>query len=194
MVEYACSKVDSRSEPAHECVGNLTGSTGPDDVLQVGLEDQCTPEKPEAVGQLERRLMSLYSDGGIRLLREHLRDLQIIAEGTGNDAEAAPVRRPRWEKAADEKAGRAKERHLTDGLVGRDENRAGDAETAVAARLAEPNQHLVEQAIEAPVPPSDAKGVAARDCVEVGELAVVMPGALKKMPAGLPSKPFCTNT
>src|SRR5260370_41513778 len=136
MVEYACSKVDSRSEAAHECVGNLTGSTGPDDVLQVGLEDQCASEKPEAVGQLERRLMSLYSDGGIRLLREHLRDLQIIAEETGNDEEAGRVRRPRREKPADEKAGRVKERHLTDGLGARDDNRAADAEPAVAARLA----------------------------------------------------------
>src|SRR5258708_30550837 len=108
MVEYACSKVDSRWEHVIECVGNLNGSTGPDDVLQVGLEDQCASEKPEAVGQLERRLMSLYSDGGIRLLREHLRDLQIIAEGTGNDAEAAPVRRPPWGNAAEEKAGRVK--------------------------------------------------------------------------------------
>src|SRR5258708_8080370 len=171
MVEYACSKVDSRSEPAHECVGNLTGSTGPDDVLQVGLEDQCASEKPEAVGQLERRLMSWYSEGGIRLLREHLRDLQIIAEGTGNDAEAAPVRRPRWEKAADEKAGRVKERHLTDRLVGRDENRAGDAETAVAARLAEPNNNLVEQAIEAPVSTSDARVEAERDPVASDYLA-----------------------
>src|SRR5258708_13053838 len=112
MVEYACSKVDSRSEPAHECVGNLTGSSGPDDVLQVGLEDQCASEKPEAVGQLERRLMSLYSDGGIRLLREHLRDLQIIAEGTGNDAEAAPVRRPRWDNAPNQKPDPVTARHL----------------------------------------------------------------------------------
>ena len=99
---YACSKVDPYPDPAHECVGNLTSTTGPDDVLQVGLEDQCAPEKPEAVGQLERRLISLHSDGGIRLPRAPLRVLQIIAEVTGNDAEAAPVPRPRREKAADE--------------------------------------------------------------------------------------------
>src|SRR6266852_5880274 len=172
---YACSKVDPSPEPAHECVGNPASTTGPDDVLQVALKDQCALEKPEAVRPLERPLMSLHSDGGIRLLRAQLGVLQIIAEVTGNDAEAAPVRRPRREKAADEEASCVKERHLTDGLVGRDENRAGDAETAVAAKLAEPKQHLVEQAIQAPVPPSDARGVPARDSVEVGELAVVVP-------------------
>src|SRR5260370_8000141 len=122
-VEYACSKVDSCPEPAHECVGNLTSSTGPDDVLQVGLEDQSAPEKPEAVGQLERRFMSLHSDGGIRLLREQLRDLQIIAEVTGNDAEAASVRRPPREKTADEEPSCVKEPPLTSGLAGIYENR-----------------------------------------------------------------------
>src|SRR5216684_3767953 len=172
---YSCSKVDPYPEPGHECVGNPTSTTGPDDVLQVGLEAQCVPEKPEAVGQLERRLISLHSDGGIRLQRAPLRVLQIIAELPENDAEAAPVPRPRREKAAEEEASGGKKRHQTDGLVGRDEDRAGDAETAVAARIAEPNQHLIEQAIEAPVPPSDAGGVAARDCGELGELAVVVP-------------------
>src|SRR5216683_568467 len=172
---YACSKVDSYPDSAHECVGNLPSTTGPDDVLQVGLEDQCAPVKPEAVGKLERRLISLHSDGGIRLPRALLRVLQVIAELPENHAEAAPVPRPRREKAADEEACGGKERHLTDGLLGRDESRAGDAQTAVASRLAEPNQHLVEQAIEAPVPPSAARGVAARDCVEVGELVVVVP-------------------
>src|SRR5260370_25283996 len=100
-----------------------------------------------------------------------------MAELPENHAEAAPVPRPRREKAADEEASSGKERHLTDGLLGRDESRASDAKTAVAARLAEPNQHLVEQAIEAPVPPSAARGVAARDCVEVGELVVDVPDA-----------------
>src|SRR5229473_1770581 len=174
-IDGHCSKVDPCPDPAHDCVGNPTSTTGPDDVLQVGLEDQCAPEKPEAVGQLKRRLISPHSDGGIRLPRAPLRVLQIIAKVTGNHAEAAPVRRPRREKAADEEASGGKERHLTDGLVGRDESRAGDAETAVAARLAEPNQHLVEQAIEATVTSSDARGVAARDGVEVGELAVIVP-------------------
>src|SRR5713226_10305802 len=97
---YACSKVDSCPDSAHECVGELTGTTGPDDVLHVGLEDQCAPAKPEAVGKLERRLISLHSDGGIRLLRAPLRVLQIIAEVTVNDAEAAPVRRPRRKEIA----------------------------------------------------------------------------------------------
>jgi AAA domain len=96
-------------------------------------------------------------------------------EVTGNDAETATVRRPRLEKAADEEASGGKERHLTDGLFGRNENRAGDAKTAVAARRAELNQHVVQQAIEAPVSPSYARRVAARDCVEAGELAVVVP-------------------
>ncbi len=81
--------------------------------------------------------MSLHSDGGIRLLRSPLRVLQIIAELPENDAAPGCIRPPRWEKAADEEPGIGKERHLTDGLVGSDENRAGNAETAVVARLAE---------------------------------------------------------
>jgi hypothetical protein len=101
--------------------------------------------------------------------------LQIIAEVTVNDAEAVPVPRPRREKAADEEAYRGKQRYLTDGLVGRDESRADDAETAAAARLTEPNQHLVEQAIDAPVSPSAAGGVATPDCLEGGELVVIVP-------------------
>src|SRR6266478_2796218 len=137
------SKVDRNPSAGHERVGNPTSTTGPDDVLQVGLEEQCVPEKLEAVGQLERRLVSLHSDGRIRQLRALLRFLQITAELPKNDAEAARIRRPQWEKAADEEPSSRKERHLTDGLVRRDENRAGDAETAVVARLAEPKKNLV---------------------------------------------------
>src|SRR4029434_11326763 len=81
----------------------------------------------------------------------------------------------RVEKAGTEKAGCGEEGHLTDGLVGRDHERAGDAETTVAAMFAKPNQHLVEQAIEAPVTPTGLGGVGARDGVKVGVSAVVVP-------------------
>ena len=101
--------------------------------------------------------------------------MQVIAEVAENDAKAAHVRRPRRKNAADEEAGGGEERHLTDGLVGRDHKRAGDTETTVAAVLAKSNQHLVEQAIEAPVPPTGVGGVGARDGVKVGESAVVVP-------------------
>jgi len=77
---YACSKVDSCPDSAHECVGELTSTTGPDDVLHVGLEDQCATAKPEAVGKLERRLISLHSDGRIRLRRAPQRVLQILGD------------------------------------------------------------------------------------------------------------------
>jgi hypothetical protein len=157
------SKVDRNPNPAYECIGNPTGTTRAYDVLQVGLDEQCVPLKLESVGQLERRLVSLHSDGRIRQLRASLRFLQITAELPKNDAEAGRIRPPQWEKAADEEPSSRKERHLTDGLVRRDENRAGDAETAVVARLAEPKKNLVEQAIEAPFPSSDAGGVAPRD-------------------------------
>src|SRR5262249_36578093 len=43
------------------------------------------------------------------------------------------------------------------------------------ATFAELNQHLVEQAIEAPVPPTGLGGVGARDGVKVGVSAVVVP-------------------
>src|SRR4029453_7044893 len=102
---------------------------------------------------LQHRLKPLH-----RLLRAALRVLQVIAEVAENHAKAAHVRRSRRENAADEEAGWGKKRHLTDGLVGRDHKRAGDAETTVAAMLAESNQHLVEQAIEAPIAPSGSGG------------------------------------
>src|ERR1700730_13152779 len=88
------SKVDTNPNSAYECIGNPTSTTRPDDVLQVGLEEQCVPLKLEAVGQLERRLMSLHSAGGIRQLRAPLRILQIIAELPENDAEAGRIRQP----------------------------------------------------------------------------------------------------
>src|SRR5260370_40983888 len=96
---YACSKVDSCPNSANECVGNLTSTTRPGDVPQVGLEDQCATAKPEAVGKRKRPLISLHSDCGIRRLRAPLKVLQIIAQVAGNDAEAATVPRQRGEKA-----------------------------------------------------------------------------------------------
>src|SRR5438876_6537096 len=84
------------------------------------------------------------------------------------------------------------------------------------ASLTEPHQHLVEEAVDAPVPRGDTRSEAASDRGEVGELAVVVPeprpvvadqtpaagktvhlvsglADREERPTGLPSKPFWTN-
>jgi hypothetical protein len=74
----AFSKVDPCPEPAHECVRNPASTTWPDDVLQVGLKDQCGAEKPETVGRLERRFISLNSGGGISLRRAQMHNAAVV--------------------------------------------------------------------------------------------------------------------
>src|SRR5262245_18648104 len=171
------SEVDAGLESGHEGVGNLARPTGPDDVLEVGLEEHGLPAEAKPIGQLERDLVPLDADGRIRRPRAPLSVLQVIAEATVHDAHASHVRRPRREHSADEEPGGGKEGHLTDGLVRRDEQGAGDPETTEAARPAELHQDLVEQTVEAPVSPSDAGVTAAGDGGEVGELTVVVPEA-----------------
>src|SRR4029453_10637829 len=92
-------------------------------------------------------------------------------------AEAPHVRRPRWKDAADQEASGEEDGHQADGLVGRDDERAGDAETAVAAWLPEAHQHLVEQAVEAPAAARQVRSLAASGSGEVDEAAVVVPEA-----------------
>ena len=66
------SKVDPRLKSGHERVGNAARTTRPDDVLEVGLEEHGPPAEPKPIGQLERGLIPLHSDGRIRLLRAPL--------------------------------------------------------------------------------------------------------------------------
>src|SRR5215831_15182256 len=153
---YVGSEVEATLKANHESVGVLARPTQPDDILQVGLEVQCVPEKPQAIGPLQRHLIRTHADRWIELLRAPLRVLQVVAEVTVYHAEAPHVRRPRCKDAADQEAGSEKNRHLADGFIGRDDERAGDAETAVAGWLPEAHQHLVEQAVEAP---AAARGV-----------------------------------
>src|SRR5262245_42175637 len=85
------------------------------------------------------------------------------ATSVGRDADGGP--------------GGREERHEADGLIGRDEQGAGNTETAVAAGPTEPHEHLVEQTIQAPVTPGHVRGAAPRDCREVYVLVVVVPEA-----------------
>src|SRR6266545_2310734 len=155
---WNASEVDPGLKSGHEGVSDSARPTGTNDVLKVGLEEQRVPPESKPICQLERDLVPLHADRRIRLPRAALRVLQVIAEET-----------------AHEKTGGTEERQLTDGFVRGDEHGAGDPTTAVAARPTELHQHLVEQAVEAPVPPCDARGALARDRVEVGVLAVVVP-------------------
>src|SRR5207253_7201524 len=83
--------------------------------------------------------------------------------------------RTQCQHATENQADGTEEGHDTDGLLGRNENRARDPEATVAASPAEPHQHLIEQAVEAPVSPQNVRGTAARDRVEVDVLVVVVP-------------------
>jgi DNA invertase Pin-like site-specific DNA recombinase len=89
------SKVDPDLKPGDECVGNSSRSTRPDDVLQVGLEEQRLLMEPKPIRELEGHLVSLDSDTRTGLPGAPLGVLKIIAEVAVHDAEAADVRRPR---------------------------------------------------------------------------------------------------
>src|SRR5262245_16973254 len=103
--QYAGSEVEAALEADHDSIGVLARPTRPDDVLQVGLEEEGIPEKPQAIGPLQRHLMALHADRWIELLRAPLRVLQVVAEVTVHHAEAPNVRRPRCKDAADQEAG-----------------------------------------------------------------------------------------
>src|SRR5262245_60173711 len=138
------SKVDPHLKSGHEGVGNVASATGPDDVLQVGLEEERIPIEPKPIRQLERNLVFLYADRRTLLPGTPLRVLQVIAEVSVHDAEAGDIGGPRLEDAAGDGTGGGEERHEADRLIGRDEQGAGNTETAVAARPAESHQNLVE--------------------------------------------------
>src|SRR5215510_2116133 len=169
---YVGSEVEATLKANHEGVGVLARPTRPDDVLHVLLEVQCAPEKPQAIGPLQRHLIHTHADRRIELLGASLRVLQIVAEVTVYDAEAPHVRRPRCKDAADQEASGEEDGHQADGLVGRDDERAGDAETAVAAWLPEAHQHLVAQAVETPTAARQVRSLAAPGGGEVEEAAV----------------------
>src|SRR6266481_2064668 len=116
-------------------------------MLQVRLKVERALEQSQAVGQLHHRLVRLHSNIWIQLLRPPLKILQVIAKMTVDNAQADQVDRTR------------------------DQERAGNAETAIAALLSEPNKHLIKQGVEAPVPALKFAGV------EVAEAAVVVPKA-----------------
>src|SRR5215510_2881802 len=169
------SKVEPHLKSRDERVGNVARPAWPDDVLQVGLEEERVLIEPKPIRQLERNLVFLYADRRARLPRALLRVLQVVAEVSVHDAEAADVRRPRRENAADDDGGGGKERHEADGLIGRDEQRAGHTEATVAAGPTEPHQHLVEETVQAPVASRHLGGAAAPDRGEVDVLMVVVP-------------------
>src|SRR6266446_8068673 len=176
-IRYASSEVEAALEAEHDGIGVLARPTRPDDVLQVELEEECIPEKPQAIGPLQRHLIALHTDRWVELLGAPLRVLQVVAEVTVNNAKTPHVRRPRGKDATDQEASGEEVGHLADGLIGRDDERAGDAETAVAAWLPKADQHLVEQAVEAPAAARHVRSLAASGGGEVGEAAVVVPEA-----------------
>src|SRR5262245_54777763 len=164
------SKVEPHLKSRDERVGNVARPAWPDDVLEVGLEEERVLIEPKPIRQLERNLVSLDADRRAQLPSTPLGVLQIVAEVSVHDAETADVRRPRREGATDDGTGGGEERHEADGLIGRDEQGAGNAEAAVAAGPTEPHQNLVEQTIQAPVTPGHVRGAAPSDCREVDVL------------------------
>src|SRR5262245_59400032 len=58
----AGSEVEAALEAHHKCVVVPARPTGPDDVLQVGLEEECILKKPQAISPLQRHLIVLHAD------------------------------------------------------------------------------------------------------------------------------------
>src|SRR5262245_8632631 len=99
------SKVDPDLKSGDECVGNSPRPAGADDVLEVGLKEERVDAAPKPICQLERHLVSLYSDRCPRLPGTPLGVLQVIAEVAVDDRDAAHVGRPRRKDAADDGTG-----------------------------------------------------------------------------------------
>src|SRR5262252_7857688 len=113
--------------------------------------------------------MRLHSNAWIQLFRPPLRILQVIAKMTVDNAQTGNISWTRWENASCNKSGGKKIWHLADGLVRRDYERAGNAQTAVASLLSEPNKNLIKQGVETPIAAFNLTGI------EVGEVIVVVP-------------------
>ena len=113
------SEINGNLSTEHEGVRNPAGTARPEDVLQVGLDVERTLEQSQAVSELQHRLVRLYSNIWIQLLRPPLRILQVIAKMTVDDAQANYVSRTRWENAARNESGGKEIGHLADRLIRR---------------------------------------------------------------------------
>src|SRR5262245_7033153 len=98
------SEINGDLSTEHEGVRNPASTARPEDILQVGLDVERTPEQSQAVSQLKHRLLRLHSNSWIQLLRPPLRILQVIAKMTVDHAQADYVSRTRWENAARNKS------------------------------------------------------------------------------------------
>jgi hypothetical protein len=169
---FACiSEINGDLSAEHERVRNPAGTAWPENILQIGLDVERAVEQSHAISQLQDRLVRLHSNIWIQLLRPTLKILQVIAKMTVHNAQADYISRTRWENATRNKGARKKIRHLTHGLIGRGQERAGDSETAMVNWFPEPNENLVKHPIKAPIPAVEP------DRVEVSEETVVVPKA-----------------
>src|SRR5215831_15604018 len=117
---FACiSEINGDLSTEHKGVRNPAGTARLEDILQVGLDVERTIEQSQAVSKLQHRLVRLYSNIWIQLLRPPLRILQVIAKMTVNNAQANYVSRTRWENAARNESGGKEIGHLADRLIRR---------------------------------------------------------------------------
>src|SRR5262249_10250825 len=144
------SEVDADLATEYERVVDPSGAAGLNDVLEVRLDKQRAPREVEAISQLDRHFVVLDAEGWIDLLRLPLRILEVFAEMAVHDAETARIGGTCVEDAPRRDAGGEEEGHLLHAGVRGEHRRAEDAEPAIALARAEGNQHLVEQAVEAP--------------------------------------------
>lgn len=75
-----CSEIDAELGSENKRVLELASAAGPNDVLQVGLDEQSTPAQVEAIGQFCYCLVILSARCGAKQLSTLLGSLQRVAE------------------------------------------------------------------------------------------------------------------
>src|SRR5262249_43675540 len=110
----ASSKIDPGLKSSDESVGDPARPSGPDDVLKVGLEEKRVPAAAKPTRQLQRDRLPRDACRGIRPPGTTSGVLTVIAAAAIRDAHAPDVGGRRGVEAAEEEAGGAEDRHLTD--------------------------------------------------------------------------------
>jgi len=120
------SEIDADLCAEDEGVGDLAGATGADDVLEVGLDEERAVEEEHSVGEFEGGLEGLGREG-----RAGLGGGEVVAEMAIDDGEAGGILGTAGNEAKGGDAAGEEPGQLAEGLVGRGEEGAEDAEAGL---------------------------------------------------------------
>ena len=164
-------EVDAELGTQHERVLELARAAGPSDVLQIGLDKVGAVAEIETISRFYYRLAIRNAAVRTKQPASSLRAFQVFAEVTGCDAYGNDISRPRVEQPARRNACRDEQRQLLDAGIRCDSRGAEDAESAIAARNSEWDEHLIKEPILAPASALAGPGI------EIGKLRMVVPSA-----------------